>query len=89
MIAASLAGAIALLAPAPESLVPQERPYSAVASGPVSNQPRTLSDQDTALFRQGLAAARNRDVNGARSAASQISDPTARKLVEWALLDTS
>ncbi|MEJ6790573.1 lytic transglycosylase domain-containing protein [Brevundimonas sp. BR2-1] len=94
MIAASLAGAIALLAPpletmAPEGLFAQERPYNAVAAGPVSNQPRTLNDQDTALFRQGLAAARNRDVAAARSAASQIGDPTARKLVEWALLDTS
>ncbi len=89
MIAASLAAALALLAPAPESLLPQETPYSAGASGPVSNQPRLLNDQDTALFRQGLAAARNRDVMGARNAAAQIGDPTARKLVEWALLDTS
>ncbi|HWQ87836.1 lytic transglycosylase domain-containing protein [Brevundimonas sp.] len=89
MIAASLAAALALLAPAPESLLPQETPYSAVAPGPVSNQPRLLNDQDTALFRQGLAAARNRDVMGARNAAAQIGDPTARKLVEWALLDTS
>ncbi|MFA4892590.1 transglycosylase SLT domain-containing protein [Brevundimonas sp.] len=89
MIAASLAAALALLAPAPESLLPQETPYSAVASGPVSNQPRLLNDQDTALFRQGLAAARARDVTGARNAAAQIGDPTARKLVEWALLDTS
>lgn len=89
MIAASLTAAVALLAPAPESLLPQETPYSVVASGPVSNQPRLLNDQDTALFRQGLAAARNRDVTGARSAAAQMNDPTARKLVEWALLDTS
>ncbi len=90
MIVTSLAAALALLAPAPETLLPQEVPYSAVASaGPVSNQPRLLNDQDTALFRQGLAAARSRDIPGARNAASQISDPVARKLVEWALLDTS
>lgn len=89
MIATSLAAALALLAPAPESLIPQEVPYSAVASAPVSNQARLLNDQDTALFRQGLAAARARDVSGARNAAAQISDPVARKLVEWALLDTS
>jgi len=89
MIGISLAAALALLAPAPESLMPQETPYSAVASGPVSNQPRLLNDQDTALFRQGLAAARSRDISGARNAASQIGDPVARKLVEWALLDTS
>lgn len=89
MITVSLAAALALLAPAPETLIPQEVPYSAVASGPVSNQPRVLNDQDTVLFRQGLAAARARDVIGARNAAAQIGDPAARKLVEWALLDTS
>ena len=89
MIATSLAAALALLVPAPESLLPQEVPYSAVASGPVSNQARLLNDQDTVLFGQGLAAARARDISGARNAAAQISDPVARKLVEWALLDTS
>lgn len=89
MIGISLAAALALLAPAPETLIAQEVPYSAVASGPVSNQPRLLNDQDTALFRQGLAAARARDISGARNAAAQIGDPVARKLVEWALLDTS
>ena len=89
MILTSLAAALALLAPAPGILLPQEVPYSAVASGPVSNQARVLNDQDTALFRQGLTAARSRDVTGARNTAAQIGDPTARKLVEWALLDTS
>src|SRR6476620_8896514 len=69
MIAASLAGALALLTPpletlAPNGLLSHDQPYSAVASGPVSNQPGTLNDQDTALCRQGLAAARNRDVSG-------------------------
>lgn len=87
MIATSLAAALALLAPAPESLVPQETPYAAVA--PQGTQARTLNDQDTALFRQGLAQARARDVVGTRATAAQIGDPVARKLVEWALLDTS
>ena len=88
MIATSLAAALALLSPAPEMLVSQVVPYT---SGAASQSPggQVLSAQDTALFRQGLAAARARDVMGARSAASQISDPTGRKLVEWALLDTS
>lgn len=89
MMTVSLAAALALLAPAPETLIRQEVPYSAVASGPVSNQARVLNEQDTVLFRQGLAAARARDVIGARNAAAQIGDPAARKLVEWALLDTS
>src|SRR5687767_9455286 len=70
MIATSLAAALALLAPAPESLVPQETPYAAVA--PQGTQARTLNDQDTALFRQGLAQARARDVVGARATAAQI-----------------
>ncbi len=89
MIGISLAAALALFAPAPETLIPQEVPYSAVPGGPVSNQPRVLNDQDTVLFRQGLAAARSRDVAGTRDVAARISDPVARKLVEWALLDTS
>ncbi|MCP6036986.1 hypothetical protein NL368_26990, partial [Klebsiella pneumoniae] len=45
--------------------------------------------QDMALFQQGLASARARDVVGTQSIMSRISDPTARKLVEWALVDTS
>ncbi|HST92882.1 MAG TPA: lytic transglycosylase domain-containing protein, partial [Brevundimonas sp.] len=95
MIAASLTAALALLSSASEQPpVPQERPYSAVSSGPVrsgpiNDQTRLLSDSDAALFRQGLTAARARDVIGARNAAAQIGDPVARKLVEWALLDTS
>ena len=76
MIAISLAAALALFGPAPESLLPQEVPYASVAAA-VSNQARTLNDQDTALFRQGLAAARARDILGARNAASQIGDPVA------------
>ena len=87
MIATSLAAALALLAPAPETLVPQERPYAEVA--PQETQARLLNDQDTALFRQGLAQARARDVAGTRETVAQIRNPTARKLVEWALLDTS
>ena len=52
MIATSLAAALALLAPAPESLVPQETPYAAVA--PQGSLARTHNDQDTALFGQGM-----------------------------------
>ena len=88
MIATSLTAVMAVVIAAPESALVQETPYASVAPA-ASNQPRVLRDQDAALFRQGLAAARARDVVGARNAASQISDPAARKLVEWALLDTS
>ncbi|WP_292258671.1 transglycosylase SLT domain-containing protein [Brevundimonas sp.] len=85
MIVTALATVLAATAPLPQSLNSQPTPY---ASAP-SYQARVLSDADTALFRQGLAAARARDVGGARMAASQISNPTARRLVEWALIDTS
>lgn len=84
MIATALATVLAATAPLPQSLNTQPAPYTAPAY-----QPRVLNESDTAAFRQGLTAARARDVGGARSAISQIGDPTARKLVEWALIDTA
>ena len=89
MIGTSLAAVLALFAPAPETLVPPQVPYASVAQGPVGDQPRVLGEQDTALFREGLALARARDISGARAVIARIGDPAARKLVEWALLDTS
>ncbi len=87
MLATSLAAVLAALAPIPQTadLNRQTTPYVASAA----YQQGVLSASDTTLFRQGLAAARARDVIGARNAASVISDQTARKLVEWALVDTS
>ena len=94
MIATSLAAALAVLAPNPQDVLPtQPVPYASASSSvpgySATYQGRVLNDQDTALFRQGLAAARARDVFGAQSAMSQIGDASARKLVEWALIDTS
>ncbi len=94
MLATSLAAALAALAPIPQTayLNSQPTPYVASQSGQGPQgvyQARVLSDADTAAFRQGLAAARARDVVGTRNAISGIGDPTARKLVEWALIDTS
>ncbi|MBC1181757.1 lytic transglycosylase domain-containing protein [Brevundimonas sp. WCHBH090558] len=94
MIATSLAAALAVLAPNPQDALPtQPVPYASASSSvpgySATYQGRVLNDQDTALFRQGLAAARARDVFGAQSAMSQIRDASARKLVEWALIDTS
>ncbi|MFJ6023960.1 transglycosylase SLT domain-containing protein [Brevundimonas sp. NPDC092305] len=87
MIATSLAAALAVVTAQPEAAAPQATPYTSVA--PASTQARVLSDSDTANFRQGLAAARARDVIGARNAIARTSDPAARKLIEWALIDTS
>ncbi len=90
MLATSLAAVLAVLAPVPQTadLNRQPTPYVTAATGG-GYQQRVLSDADTARFREGLAAARARDVTGARNAAAAIGDPTARKLVEWALIDTS
>lgn len=84
MIAApALAAFLAVLAPAPETVLTlQAQSYQAVTSG-------SLSEQDRALFAQGLAAARAKNVTRAREIESQISDATARKIIEWALIDTS
>lgn len=50
---------------------------------------RPLSGADQGLFAQGLAAAKRGDVAGARSAISGLSDPVARKLVTWAMVDVN
>lgn len=89
MLATTIAAAIAVLAPLPQttSQLNGATPYSQVSTA--SSQPRVLNDSDTAAFRQGLTAARAKDVIGTQTAIARIGDPTARKLVEWALVDTS
>lgn len=84
MIAApALAAILAVLAPAPEAALSlQAQPYQSAPAG-------SLSEQDRVLFAQGLAAARAKDVSRTRDIISQISDATARKIIEWALIDTS
>lgn len=86
MTITTLAAAIALLAPAPD---PALFLASAPATMQAAYQPRALSDADAAAFREGLAAARARDVSAARAAMARISDDVARRLVLWALIDTS
>ena len=61
----------------------------AEASQAVPYQTGVLSTADRELVREGLAEARDRDVAGTRAVADRISDATARKLVLWALVDTS
>lgn len=50
---------------------------------------RPLSAADQSLFAQGLAAAKRGDVSGARNAIASLSDPVARKVVTWAMVDVS
>lgn len=83
MIATTVAAALAILTP------PTQDVLNSAPAAYSSSQNGVISGQDMALFQQGLAAARARDVIGTQSIMSRISDPTARKLVEWALVDTS
>jgi len=87
MFATTLAAALAILAPDPAVLISstQTTPYVATPA----YQGRVLTESDAALFREGLAAARARDVITTQTIMARITDPTARKLVEWALIDTS
>ena len=90
MLATTLAAVLAVLAPIPQTAdLNRQPPQGTPSASSDANQPGILSQADMALFRQGLAAARARDVTGARNAISGIGDGTARKLVEWALVDTS
>ncbi|HZZ33691.1 MAG TPA: lytic transglycosylase domain-containing protein, partial [Phenylobacterium sp.] len=52
-----------------------------------ANASHRLSDRDAGLLRQAIEAARRTNVNGARDAISQISDPLARKTATWVLVD--
>ncbi len=48
-----------------------------------------LSDADTSSLKTALEAARRGDLAGARGAIPQISDPVARKIATWALVDAN
>ncbi len=89
MLATTIAAALAVIAPLPQSTseLNGATPYSQVSTA--SSQPRVLNTDDSIAFRSGLSAARARDVLRTQDAIARIGDPTARKLVEWALVDTS
>lgn len=89
MLATTLTAALAVLAPLPQSTSELNGavPYAQVSTA--TPQPRVLSTMDAATFRQGLSSARARNVIATQDAIARISDPTARKLLEWALIDTS
>ena len=56
---------------------------------PPHNASHPLSDKDAALFRQAIDAARHANVNGAREAIGELSDPLARKTATWVLIDAA
>jgi len=72
-----------LLSAAPLPAAPQ--PYTVMRQ----TVTRPLSVSDQAMFAQGLAAAKRGDIAGAKSVISNLSDPVARKVVTWAMVDVS
>jgi soluble lytic murein transglycosylase len=56
---------------------------------PAHNVAHPLSDRDAGLFHQAIESARHANVNGAREAISQLSDPLARKTATWVLVDSA
>ena len=68
----------AAVAPAP---MPAGIPYTALSS--------SLSQQDAATLRSALQAARAGEVTRAQALQSTLLNPTARKLVTWAMVDSA
>ena len=64
-------------------------PPAIVAPVPYAALSSTLSPSDVALLREALLAARRGDVAGAQGLQGQIANPTARKLVTWAMVDSA
>ena len=98
MFTSILATILALSAPAPEVLVsnltsvnwfPASKSAASRQEVPYGATIRLLNEAEARLLNQALEAARARDVDRARSLAAGIDNATARKLVDWALVDTS
>ena len=51
--------------------------------------PASLSSGESATLRQALEAARSGDVSGAASRRDSLTDPLARKLAQWAIIDAN
>jgi soluble lytic murein transglycosylase len=49
----------------------------------------SLSDTDAANLQTALAAAKRGDVSGARMAMDSLQDPVARKIAQWAMVDSN
>ena len=66
----------------PAAPVPATQPYAAPTAGP-------LNAADAAALRQIIEAARAGDVSGAMLRRGSLSDPLARRIAQWAIIDTN
>ncbi len=81
-------------AQAPSTAGPENAPQTLVAPpapAPAPAPPRyaSISNLDAEGLQELIADARRGDVNGARDAFARITDPSARRLGQWMILDTN
>jgi soluble lytic murein transglycosylase len=62
---------------------------SGLITTPPTAVPTALSDTDSANLQTALAAAKRGDVSGARMAMDSLQDPIAKKIAQWALVDSN
>lgn len=60
-----------------------------LASSPADSIATPISDTDSSTLQTALSAAKRGDVSGARAAMANLSDPVARKIALWALVDSN
>jgi soluble lytic murein transglycosylase len=71
---------------------PYANPYQSapgLITTPPTAVPAALSDTDTGNLQTSLAASKRGDVSGARMAMDSLQDPIAKKIAEWALVDSN
>ena len=81
-------------APPQAPAAPGASPYSSprpieLTQTPPSAYRRSLGAADASALNSALASAKRGDVTGARSAIAMLSDPIAKKVATWALVDSA
>ena len=80
-----------LATPLPSGQLPPASTTEPSPAPAIPAPPRSayISNADSDVLQELIGDARRGDVNGARDALSRISDPSARRLGQWILLDTN
>ena len=74
--------------PATAPYAVQPRPYAPLPAQPqAAPAPAVTYGSESQTLASALSAARSRDLSGARTRQAALTDPVARKLVDWALVD--
>ena len=77
-------------ASAPKGHTPYEAPRPIeLTQTPPSAYRQSIGQSDTVALNSALASAKRGDVTGARSAIAMLSDPIAKKIATWALVDSA